>query len=1650
MKKISILLMLMALAFVPLAMNGQGAIKANRPIPFNRTGGVSEMNGPERAMNRGDRETTYEKVTSSQSDWSGNYLLAYYDSSTTYAFSGVATDSIGDYATVTSTNSGNTIASQGNAALLTIAPISGTSYYSIQINGGGYLASGTNGLYTSSTVDNYTQWNIAYTSSGIQLNCPIWSGGPYYLVFFRYNDNDNYTWYWEMETSSSYWSYAHYPSLYKETTSGGGDCDYSENFEGVTGTSGYSTAGSLPTGWNYIWSGSNTAYAPHVYASTQTSTPGLPSTGNYLGFYASGSTSEYSYAIMPAFAAGEAANHISFKYKFESASNGTLTYGVIDGTDASTYTILGTISNPSSNPGTVDAALNVSQTTGKRIAFRWYKTSTWYTCGIDDVCVTTANAGLHVTVWTETDQHEAWGSVQIGNDTPGTDVETYVNHGDQITVTATPDECHTFARWIQNGGGNDITQNPATITVNDDLDLQAVFTAITYNVTATPNNSSYGSVSGGGNNLGCGSSCTLTATANTGYGFMGWQLNGNIVSTDNPYTITVNANAAYTAVFEQVSQHTITVTQATGGTISVSANTAYMGNVITLTATPESGYFFVEWLVEDASHNPITVTNNQFTMPNSDVTVTATFTQGFTVTLNQTPNGTISADQTTNLQPGDIVTLTATPDSDCVFLAWYVYKTGNPRAVISVVNDSWFFMPSSDVTVQAIFVTEEEYEQTIGTGSSTSKYLPTYNYYNYSLTQQIYTATEIGYNGRITAIAFKADKSATRTLDIYMAHTDKVAFSSNTDWEVMGSVAQVFSGSVAFVNGWATITLDTPFEYDGTHNLNICVADRTGSCVSSSSNAMGFATYSTGGNRALYKYDDNTDFGANVGISASLSGYSGSRLTSNNQIKFTIKVPGSAESLTISPDVINDFSYVEGQGPSEIHKLDIVGVDLENNITLTAPTNFEISLTENGTYASTVTVPRETDSKGNRSVTTWDFDDSTLQGWTSIDTDGDGYGWVLLTAAGGVYVTNNYSSGGGHNGSADALMSGSWCNVSGSAHALTPNNWLVSPQVTLGGTFSFWVKPEQAAYPNEHFGVYVSTSNDPTDLSSYILMNEWTMANLDWAQYSVDISAFAEQTGYIAIRHFNCTNVFLMRLDDFQLDTDAAISVEMPVTMTLETVFVRMKADLTANTYSGNLTASAGSGNNVNGSVSLSGEVIAAYNITLTANPAEGGSVAGAGSYATGTSVTVSARTNGNYKFINWTENGTVVSTDASYTFTINSDRTLTANFGFKKHIDAWTSTGGWYLITSPLAAATNPTDVANMIPETAANYDLYRFNQNPEHTDDGILEWINYKDKNFEVNEDFGSLEAGTGYLYANASAVDLIFTGSAYSGNGEITLEYDNTNNPDSNMHGWNLVGNPFTVAAGVDHQYYIMNGDRTDIMVGTGNVGAMDGIFVRATASGQKVKFTPSSSKGNTTTNGESVMINLSKDQQVIDRAVVSFDEDQQLPKFQLFENSTKIYIPVDGVDYAVVSSKGIGELPFSFKAEENGTYTLSLNSEGMNLGYLHLIDNMTGNDVDVLVNPSYSFEARTTDYSQRFKLVFATGDNTNDNFAFFSNGSFVINNDGNATLQVIDITGRILKSESINGCTNLNFNAAPGVYMIRLINGTDVKVQKVVVK
>ena len=158
-------------------------------------------------------------------------------------------------------------------------------------------------------------------------------------------------------------------------------------------------------------------------------------------------------------------------------------------------------------------------------------------------------------------------------------------------------------------------------------------------------------------------------------------------------------------------------------------------------------------------------------------------------------------------------------------------------------------------------------------------------------------------------------------------------------------------------------------------------------------------------------------------------------------------------------------------------------------------------------------------SKVTRSRTTYDFEDGTLQGWTAVDADGDGYTWENSSGDGIV----------AHSGTGVAA-SESYVNYVG---ALTPNNWLISPQVTLPASMNFWACGQDPSWAAEHFGVFVSTSGTSTSNFTQVLPE--TVAGGTMTQYTVDLSAYAGQTGYVAIRHYNVTDMFRLNVDDITL-----------------------------------------------------------------------------------------------------------------------------------------------------------------------------------------------------------------------------------------------------------------------------------------------------------------------------------------------------------------------------------------------------------------------------------------------------------------------------------------------------------------------------------
>ena len=359
----------------------------------------------------------------------------------------------------------------------------------------------------------------------------------------------------------------------------------------------------------------------------------------------------------------------------------------------------------------------------------------------------------------------------------------------------------------------------------------------------------------------------------------------------------------------------------------------------------------------------------------------------------------------------------------------------------------------------------------------------------------------------------------------------------------------------------------------------------------------------------------------------------------------------------------------------------------------------------------------------------------------------------------------------------------------------------------------------------------------------------------------------------------------------------------------------------------------------------------------------------------------------------------------------------------------------GYYLIASPVTESTTPATENQFITD---NYDLYYFDQSHE------LEWINFKDP-----ENGGwDIVNGKGYLYASQTTTTLTFTGTPNT-NGEVTLVY----NEGAEFPGLNLVGNPLADDAYIGRAYYRMNRDTREGLVpasATDAIDAMEGIFVITETDGETLTFSTTPPFKLRT----KLILNLQSNSSiVIDRAIVNFEENQELPKIEILNRNSKIYFQKENHDLATLNAGDMGEIPVCFKAVKNGNYTLSFNSEEVTFSYLHLIDNKTGNDVNLLETPYYSFDATTSDYESRFRLVFATGSSVDGgNFGFVnSSGNFCIFGiEGEATVQVVDVLGHMLSSETFSGNYEKKLNVAPGVYMLRLIQGNDVKVQKTVIK
>ena len=210
------------------------------------------------------------------------------------------------------------------------------------------------------------------------------------------------------------------------------------------------------------------------------------------------------------------------------------------------------------------------------------------------------------------------------------------------------------------------------------------------------------------------SQITLTATPEPGYAFdNNWTVTN--VETSEPITVTDGkftmpaSDVTVSGTFSKI-DYTITKTESGRGSIvakkgDATVETAQIGDEITLSATPNEGYEFISWTVVDSKGNSVEVRDNKFTMPASNVTVSATFNSTASYTVSFSVNGNVT---TESYKEEEIIVFPADPEiSGVKFMGWTTDAiTGVQAEAPTFVETSSAVMGTEDITYYAVFATQ--------------------------------------------------------------------------------------------------------------------------------------------------------------------------------------------------------------------------------------------------------------------------------------------------------------------------------------------------------------------------------------------------------------------------------------------------------------------------------------------------------------------------------------------------------------------------------------------------------------------------------------------------------------------------------------------------------------------------------------------------------------------------------------------------------------------------------------------------------------------------------------------------------------------------------------------------------------------------------
>ena len=1125
------------------------------------------------------------------------------------------------------------------------------------------------------------------------------------------------------------------------------------------------------------------------------------------------------------------------------------------------------------------------------------------------------------------------------------------------------------------------------------------------------------------------------APTKTHYTFGGWNDGTTTYAAGADYTVT--SNVTMTAQWT-VNTNTITVTGATHGTVSGFTNPVAYNTVVTLTYTHNDGeYYSATFASTDVSFSG--TDNNKFIMPDRNVTITVTESALPVYTVTLSDGGTLTEEHY-----GAGVTLpNRTGDGTYTFAGWTTSNIATETTdAPTIIPTNVTYHPTENITLYPVYTRSE------GDGEKWRKITGNFSTIDAGIYALIapngraFNGTITSGHGQVTPSAFSFDDNnesttaPTGTLELtltpvieneaivgYTMYNStnkylyaKAASSGNLEWHSEESsywknynnYNWVYNTNTAYLRTYTSNQDETTFRtYGNAANTGFSFVKKVSTSV----------TYyiSTLSSIAVPSFDPESQNFSTASLTVTITANEGCAISYTTDGTD----PESSSSATMTE---TNSATITVTTTTTIRALAFDGNDFSAEASQTYTRVYEVTLNSNGVAADPVEV-----------VT---GESTTLATPSNVPFGYSFRGWTATPATPTTLVSNTYTPN-----SNVTLYAVFGKNVYGNFEKVTLS------QDDYSGYYLIVYNNTYAL--DSHYGnANTNTYGTYTDISDYyslvnntthtIAYNETTAGLIVVAAKTTNGYSLYDTDGYLGDEssstgaYLRWDSPFKAKQDEWTLGVNSIVNVKNTSNA--------IRWNNNSGSYRFAIYGTTGQQAimlyklKVN---SLEGHYLQAYptNTTATANiTIEGPTVIESGAVLNMGEFTLTCNNPANL----------VIKDGAQLKVYTTGARDGEVQATVEKYIEHYTAANnGWNFIASPLTSAFAPD--ATM---TSNTYDLYQLNN---------TKWENYKDNEGHTNANPGfSLVNGHGYLYANSGDVTLSFPGTVKPFN-----SVDPTANRVAVSAGWNLIGNPYTFNLFVNQPYYSISQAQAGITAqttasNTDDIAPCTAVLVKANEAGDVTFYETLSSTSN---NGN---LNLVVAQAAsnrgnattIDNAIVSFNEGDELEKFYFGSQNANIYIPQGVEEYAIATSNAQGEMPVNFRANENGEYTLTVNAESVEMNYLHLIDNMTGADIDLLSSPSYTFNAKTTDYESRFRLVFASAtmneDSDNETFAFFSNDQLVIINEGQATLQVIDVNGRILRNETINGSTNVSMSNTPGVYMLRLINGSDVKVQKIVVK